>query len=365
MDLKPRLTVTVVAGLIVVIGLTACDRPHTSALSAAPTLHIGAVNDFQSVPIAPLGTDIDLVAISDPPTSARIALGRFLFFDARLSSAGSIACATCHRPELAFSDGSAVSSGIRQQKGSRKAPALINLAAPIYPHFFRDGRASSLEAQALEPIINPIEMGNTREGVLKALRDIDAYRPYFAAAFGDPEVTTDRVAKALADYVRTRMSGNSPWDRWRRNHDESAVSQQVNEGHELFFGKAGCNQCHLGSSFTDSSFHNLGIGWDPQAQTFRDEGRYGVTNQAVDRGAFKTPTLREVTKHPPYMHDGSIATLRDVLDLYNRGAESNPYLDPRIRPLQLTEQEIDALLAFLHALEGEGYADESPKMFPQ
>ena len=258
-----------------------------------------------------------------------------------------------------------VPSGIGRQKGSRKTPALINLAASFHPHFFRDGRAATLEEQALEPIVNPLEMGNTHEGMLQTLRAIRGYGPYFVEAFGDAEITADRVAKALADYVRTRMSGNSPWDRWRRHRDESAVSQQVKDGHKLFFGKAGCNQCHLGSSFTDSSFHNLGVGWDSRTHSYRDEGRYAITKQDADRGAFKTPTLREVTKHPPYMHDGSLATLRDVLELYNRGGDANPYLDPRIRPLHLTASEIDALLAFLEALEGEGYADTPPTAFPQ
>jgi len=133
----------------------------------------------------------------------------------------------------------------------------------------------------------------------------------------------------------------------------------------LFFGKAGCNQCHFGSNFTDSAFHNLGIGWDPHKQAFNDEGRYAVTAKTVDMAAFKTPTLREVTKHAPYMHDGSLSALRDVLEFYNRGGEKNPQIAPRIHPLNLTNAEIDALLAFLGSLEGEGYADVSPTTFPQ
>jgi cytochrome c peroxidase len=185
-------------------------------------------------------------------------------------------------------------------------------------------------------------------------------------------VTKERVAKAIADYERTRMSGNSPWDRWRQNRDESAVSAQVKAGHDLFFGKAECNQCHVSNGFTDSRFHNLGVGWDPDAKTFRDWGRWDVSKTKsdqqpgeADRGAFKTPTLREVTKRAPYMHDGSIATLREVVEFYNRGGVKNPWLDPKIKPLNLTDAEMDALVAFMQALDGEGYQDVPPRSFPQ
>jgi cytochrome c peroxidase len=295
---------------------------------------------------------------------ARVRLGRLLFFDRRLSADSTVACANCHRPEYAFSELTPVSSGIHGQHGRRKAPALVNQAAALFPHFFRDGRAASLEQQAIEPIVNPREMGNTRDGVLRTLRGIEGYRRPFAEAFGTPEITTARVASALADYVRTRMSGNSPWDRWRRRGDESAVSPLAKEGHRLFFGKAGCHRCHLGSNFTDSSFHNLGVGWDATRATFADEGRAAVTRAARDRGAFKTPTLREVSKHPPYMHDGSLATLRDVVTFYSEGGRANPYLDGRIERLQLADREIDALVAFLEALEGEGYQDTAPVRLP-
>lgn len=176
--------------------------------------------------------------------------------------------------------------------------------------------------------------------------------------------SAEHIAFAIADFVRTLRSGNSPWDRWRRQHDETAVTSEVKTGHELFFGKAGCNQCHLGGNFTDDSFHNLGVGWDRARGRFADEGRYEVTNQDSDRGAFKTPTLRDVSRHPPYMHDGSIRTLRDVVDWYNRGGEPNPYLDPRIRPLNLTKTDVDALVAFLHALDGTGYQQSQPRRFP-
>jgi cytochrome c peroxidase len=208
-------------------------------------------------------------------------------------------------------------------------------------------------------------MGHTLEGMLSTLDRIDGYRKYFEEAFGTPEITNERVAKAIADYERTRMSGNSAWDQWKYGGDESAVSDRVKKGDELFFGKGACSQCHLGQNFTDSLFHNLGIGWDPETETFSDEGRYLVTQDEKDRGAFKTPTLRDITLHAPYMHDGSVATLREVMEIYDQGGRANPYLDRKMKALNLTEEEKDALVAFMEALEGEGYQDTAPEAFPQ
>jgi cytochrome c peroxidase len=336
-------------------------------------------NPIKPLPEAPLGIGIKLSTLTgafgrktEPVTPERVRLGRWLFYDKRLSGDGTVSCATCHRPEHAFSEPTPVSAGIGGQRGKRKAPTFINMAVTLYPHFFWDGRAGSLEDQALGPIANPIEMGNTHQTMIETLSRVQGYKPYFEEAFGSDDITKERVAQAIADYERTRMSGNSAWDRWRKNRDESAVSQQVKDGHELFFGKAKCNQCHLGDNFTDSNFHNLGVGWNPKTKTFSDEGRFVVTKGTVDegfaestRGAFKTPTLREVTKHAPYMHDGSIATLREVIEFYNRGGNKNPYLDPKITRLELTPAEIDALVALMHALEGEGYQDTAPASFPQ
>ena len=257
-----------------------------------------------------------------------------------------------------------MSTGIDGQKGGRKAPTFINAAWGLLPHTFWDGRAANLEEQALGPVANPIEMGNTHEAMIATLESIEGYAPYFEEAFGSPGITTDRVAKAIADYERTRMSGNSPYDRWKEG-DESAVSDQVKLGDNLFFDKAGCNQCHLGYNFTDTLFHNLGVGWDPETETFADNGRSEITQNEAETGAFKTPTVREATKRAPYMHDGSVATLREVVELYDRGGEANPYLDPKIQPLNLTEEEIEALVAMMEALEGEGYMDTPPAAFPQ
>ena len=328
-------------------------------------------NPIKPLPAGPLGTEIDLKALPEAPTPERVRLGRWLFYDTRLSADNTISCASCHRPEHAFSEPTPVSLGVKNQRGGRKAPSFINQAVTVYPHFFWDGRASSLEEQALGPIANAIEMGNTHHAMVETLSRISGYAPYFTEAFGTPLITKERVAKAIADYERTRMSGNSPWDRWRYNRDDSAVSAQVKQGHELFQGKANCAQCHLSNNFTDGQFHNLGVGWMKATKTFKDEGRWAISKdlgdigRAGDRGAFKTPTLREVTKHAPYMHDGSIATLREVVEFYNRGGEPNPWLDPKVKPLNLTDAEIDALVALMQALEGEGYQDTPPASFPQ
>jgi len=321
-------------------------------------------NPIRAVPDPPLGLETYFGDL-ERPSPVRVRLGRWLFYDKRLSADGTVACATCHRPEHAFSEPQPVSVGIKGQKGVRKAPSFINQAVTLYPHFFWDGRAASLEDQAMGPIENPIEMGNTAQAMVEALVRIPGYAHYFREAFGDDAITRERVGAAIAAYERTRMSGNSAVDRWRLQRDEDAVSSEVKLGYELFFDKARCSQCHVGSTFTDSRFHNVGIGWDARTRTCADEGRYLVTEAAADRGAFKTPALRDVTRHPPYMHDGSIATLREVVEHYNRGGRKNPFLSPRIAPLGLDGKEVAALVAFLEALEGEGYQDTAPAAFPR
>ncbi len=322
-------------------------------------------NPVRPLPKPPLGIDSEFRDLETPPTPETVRLGRWLFYDKRLSADGTISCATCHRPENAFSEPTPVSTGINGQKGTRKAPSFTNQAWTLYPHFFWDGRAASLEEQALGPVANPIEMGNTHDTMISTLSGISGYARYFEEAFGSPQITPDRVARAIADYERTRMSGNSPWDRWRKKRDQAAVPEEVKLGHELFHNKAACNQCHLGQNFTDSLFHNLGVGFDPATGKFKDEGRYAVTNRQGDLGAFKTPGLRDVTRHAPYMHDGSVKTLREVVELYNQGGHKNPNLSPKIKPLGLTESEIDALVAFMEALDGEGFMDTAPAAFPQ
>ena len=327
-------------------------------------------NPIKPLPKPPLGVDRTFDELKTPPTPQTVRLGRWLYYDTRLSADNTNSCASCHKPEYGFSELTPVSTGIKGQKGTRKAPSFINEAWTIYPVFFWDGRAASLEEQALGPIANPIEMGNTHTAMIDALTRIKSYGTYFEQAFGSPKITKDRVAKAIADYERTRMSGNSPFDRWQEARYEEGgakdiLAPQAVKGYELFHGKAQCNQCHLGFNFTDSKFHNLGIGWDAAAKKFKDPGRYAITKNTDEMGAFKTPGLREVTKHPPYMHDGSIKTLREVVAHYNKGGNPNPHLSKKIHPLNLTDKQIDAIVAFMKALDGEGYMDKAPAAFPQ
>jgi cytochrome c peroxidase len=363
--MKYRSTCAVVITLAA-IGMLAGCAPGGEELAARslPVPVWERDNPILPLPASPLGIDFTLTDLPDPPTPASVRLGRWLFYDKRLSGDGTIACAGCHRPEYAFSEPTPVSTGIRGQKGGRKAPSFVNQAWTVVPYFFWDGRAQSLEDQALGPMANPIEMGNTHVAILQTLT-ANGYAPYFRQVFGTYEITNERLAKAIADYERTRLSGNSPVDRWKRGGDERAVEDVVKQGDALFFGKAECSRCHLGQNFTDSAFHNLGVGWDSRTRTFKDKGRFAVTKADHDRGAFKTPTLRDVTLHPPYMHDGSVPTLRAVVELYNRGGISNPHLDRKIRPLRLTGGEIDALVKFMEALEGEGFLDKQAKHVPR
>lgn len=334
-------------------------------------------NDNPIRPIAPPPYGMEELFKEAPqqPVPPRARLGRWLFYDKRLSSDGTVSCATCHQPAHAFSEPTAVSTGIGGRRGSRKAPSIINLAArtilPDTPDsdrgqkFFWDGRATSLESQVLVPIADPNEMGLAHQAMIERLSAIPGYRPYFREAFGSETLTRDHVAAALADYVRTRVSGNAPFDRWYYGRDPRAVSEEAQHGSEIFFFNGRCAMCHAGFNFSDGRFHNLGVGWNPTSQTFADEGRALVTHAARDRGAFKTPGLRDVSKHAPYMHGGSLATLRDVVEFYNRGGVPNPMQSGRIRPLGLTARDVDALVAFLHALDGEGYADRPPRYFPR
>jgi cytochrome c peroxidase len=359
------------AKILFVVGLLSVS--FASAQDATPW---ETANPIVPIPDPPLGigTEADqpakLTDFADPPTPERVRLGRWLFFDKRLSADNTIACATCHKPENAFSETTPVSTGISGKKGGRKAPSFVNFAWTKEPHFFWDGRAATLEEQAGGPMTNPIEMGMEKHEVVVAkIAAIPGYAKYFTEAFGSEEVTLERMTKAIADYERTRMSGNSPWDRWRAG-DKSAVSNEVKQGHRLFFGDAFCNNCHLGPNLTDSKFHNLGVGWDPKTEKFADEGRYAVTKVEADKGAFKTPSLRDVSKRAPYMHDGSIKTLEEVVKLYVKGGEPNPYLDRKVdhrfaERLELTDTQINYLVKFMEALDGEGYHDTAPTLFPQ
>ena len=186
-------------------------------------------------------------------------------------------------------------------------------------------------------------MGFGHDELLSRLSEIDGYRPFFDETFGSTAITLDHVASALADYVRMRRSGNAPYDRWSYGRDGRAMSEEAQRGSEIFFN-GGCAACHAGFNFSDGLFHNIGIGWDARAKAFSDAGRAAVSHDPRDRGAFKTPGLRDVEKHPPYMHDGSLATLREVVEFYNRGGNQVPGQSGRLRRLGLSPSDVDAVV---------------------
>ncbi len=321
-------------------------------------------NPVSPLPTPPLGVQADFAALDFEVTPEKVRLGRWLFFDGRLSIDGTVSCATCHRPENAFSEPTPHSTGVGGETGNRKAPTFLNGAWPFYDVYFWDGRAASLQEQAKGPMINPVEMATTHEAVVAGLKANPGYGKAFAEVYGDDSIDIDRVADAIAAYEATRLSGNSRWDRYE-NGDKQALDAEQILGRDLFFGKAECAQCHLGWNFTDSLFHNLGVGWDAGAERFADEGRAAISGNPSETGAFKTPTLRDVSRHAPYMHDGSMATLLETVEHYNKGGTPNPWLSERVVPLGLTPEESRALVAFMEALDGEGYQDTAPASFPE
>lgn len=279
---------------------------------------------------APLGLDSHIPAPEDNPLSREKAeLGQALFDDAILSRDRRIACSSCHQRRRAFTDDRPLAVGIEGRKGTRRTPAILNRAYGKL--FFWDGRVKSLEEQVLQPIANPKEMDLPIEEALKRLEQ-SAYAPRFEAIFGRRVNQTD-LARALATYVRTILAGDSPYDRWVAG-DRRALSAEAVAGMRLFRGKAGCIRCHVGVNLTDERLHNTGAG------------------QIDQQGRFKTPSLREVARRAPYMHDGSMRTLEEVIDFYDQGGKPNPNLDPEMRPLRLTPEEKRALKAFLEALSG-------------
>ncbi len=286
------------------------------------------------------------VPADNPQTDAKIRLGKQLYFDKRLSADNTISCATCHDPKMAWANHNPTDTGFKSQVGNRNSGTILDSG---YMKFqFWDGRAGSLEEQALGPIHNPIEMGETLENVVRKLNAIPDYVAQFQNVFGT-NVNTDGMAKAIASFERTVVSGPSPYDRWLAG-DKNAMSQAAVRGLDLFKGKAHCTPCHSGPTFSDQGFHNLGVGF--QDGKLKDIGRFEVTKLEKDKGAFKTPGLRNVELTFPYLHDGSEKTLEDVVEFYNRGGVPNPHLDPLMLPLQLTASEKADLVAFLKALTG-------------
>lgn len=292
----------------------------------------------------------------DNPTSPeKIALGQQLYFDPRLSSDNKVSCASCHDPAKGFSNGEQFATGVEGKKGGRNSPTVINSAFQKFQ--FWDGRASSLEDQALGPIQNPIEMNMELKAVVAKLNAINGYKQQFQKVFGT-DVTSEGIAKAIAAYERTIVSFDAPYDRFKAG-DKTALSESALRGMTLFFNKARCSACHIGPNFTDNSFHNIGV-------SGHDDGRHVVTKSLGDKGAFKTPTLREVARSAPYMHDGSLKTLEEVIAHYVKGGNPNDQLDEEIYALKLTPEETADLVTFLkEGLSSPTYPNHKAPELPQ
>lgn len=304
---------------------------------------------------APLGLPPVPIPDDNPPTADSITLGRKLFFDVRLSGDDTVSCATCHNPQLSFTDGLPGSRGIGKRIGRRNAPTVLNAA--YYSSFFWDGRAPTLEQQAGFPIANPDEMGQSHDLSIKKFEKLPEYRKEFELVFGPGRLTIEKLEIALASYERTLLSGDSAFDRYQYGGDKRALSDSAIRGLRIFTAKdkGNCVTCHtIGekyATFSDGKFHNLGAGINSKGE-MTDLGRYDVTKIDADKGAFRTPDLRNVAKTAPYMHDGSLKTLKDVVDFYDGGGTANPDLDKEIKELKLTAKEREDLVAFLESLTG-------------
>jgi cytochrome c peroxidase len=344
----PFLTAFLTAGALIA---TADDAANVSPEQGA------ASEPFELKP--PLGLPKMRIPSDNPLTKEKIELGKQLYFDTRLSRDNTVSCASCHDPEKGWSNGERFATGIGGQVGGRSAPTIINAGYQFFQ--FWDGRAKHVEGQALGPIQNPIEMDLTLEELVEKLDKIEGYREQFQQVFGTG-VTAENIAKAIAAFERTILSGNAPFDRYKSG-EEDALSEQAQRGMEVFFNTANCSACHAGPNFSDGAFHNVGVGITADEP---DVGRYEHSKLLGDRGAFRTPTLREIAKTAPYMHDGRFATLEEVVDYYDKGGEPNPQLDEEIFPLELTDEQKKDLIVFLkEGLSSPEYPIVEPPPLPE
>lgn len=279
----------------------------------------------------------------NPYQAEKAALGKMLFFDPRLSINQNISCATCHNPSFGWEQALPLAVGAQNTALGRHNPTILNLAWG--DKFFWDGRAATLEEQALGPIQSDVEMNMPLDVLIERVSGIEGYRPYFNSIFSEG-ITAETIAKAIATFERTVVSGPSPFDRWIEG-DESALSDSAKRGFELFNGKAKCSACHSGWNFTDNKFHDIGL-------PTLDEGRFVIDpSSELNRHAFKTPGLRNITHRAPYMHNGSLANLDAVLVHYLSGGLPRPSRSPEIGFLPLMNDDLTDLKAFLHTLQGE------------
>lgn len=336
-------------------------------------------NHTELKPELPLGLSEgkipDGVLESNPLTRAKIELGRQLYFDPRLSSDNTISCGSCHAPDKGYAFDSQFGIGVGGQQGGRNSPVSYNRILSTLQ--FWDGRAVSLEDQAVGPIANPIEMANTHDVCVETLKSIEGYVLQFDAVFADG-VTIDNVGKAIAAFERAIVTGPSAFDYYQglkpfAKLDEEIIAEEedlkqkydmltagakkkpmsasARNGEKLFFSeRVNCAACHVGANLADEKYHNLGIGMDAEKP---DLGRYEITKDEKDKGAFKTPTIRNVALSGPYMHDGSLKTLMEVVEHYNKGGTPNPWLSEKVKKLNLTDQEKQDLVEFMKACTGD------------
>ncbi len=350
MKRRKGMLIGILIGGFFLVGLIGTGGNGYAVQSSMVTVDGRAVPDIGPLP----------KAIPQPATNlnyaSKIALGKQLYFDGRLSKNNAISCAFCHNPVTGFADPKQTSVGVVGQRGGRQAPTVYNTG--FNPVQFWDGRVGSLEEQAIGPIHNPIEMAETHETVVPKIGKIKGYQEQFLKVFGT-QVSLQGIAEAIAAFERTIISTNSAFDKFVLGNDK-AMDKSAQRGMDIFKGKGRCIACHNGPNFTDNKFHNLGV---PQVGPLKEDlGRYEVTHQIEDKGAFKTPTLRSVVETAPYMHDGAFASLEEVIEFFDQGGKANPQLSPLMKPLGLTDEEKADLLAFLKALTGEPIPFEFPTL---
>lgn len=330
-----------------------------------PELDEEVIADFQDIGVLPKM----IFPENNPYSEAKKELGKMLFFDPRLSKSKQISCASCHDPELAWGDGRTISYGHNRQTGKRNSPSLLNIG--YHSVFFWDGRAASLEDQALGPITDPVEMAATETISIKNIKKIKGYKPYFREAFGDEKITIERILKAIATYERTITSKKSKFDSFIEGKSDIFTDEEV-IGLHLFRTKARCINCHNTPLFSNQKFHNVGLSY--YGRTFEDLGKYNITHKKEDVGKFKTPSLREIGRTAPYMHNGLMPNLEGIIEMYNAGMprvkpkenQKNdslfPVTDPLLKKLNLTKKEQNALKAFLLTLSSSPRREILPKL---
>ncbi len=320
------------------------------------TVDVSTLPKAPPVPPAPLGLPPTPDPPRNPTTAERVMLGKMLFFDTRISDGGEFSCESCHYQDKGWADGKQFSPKHNGDLNKRHSPTLFNVG--YANEFYWDGRKPSLEAQILAAWTG--QVGATPDKVAATINGIPEYAAHFERAFGAP-ANQDTIVFALAAYVRTLRAGNSPWDRYEKG-DQSAVGPEVVAGFKVFTEKANCALCHAPPLYMDTLFHNTGIGFKDVEEP--DVGRFAVSKKPEETGAFKTPTLRGVTLHPPYFHDGSAATLEEAVDFMIGGGyrEGNEHIDPKLKPAKLSDEERTNLIAFIVALTPDQGAFEKPTL---